>query len=84
MLAALLSKTTLDSGKRPKSRLKVRDLKKLQGQNQKNTESGTWNEHDRIANSDFIFAANEVCGPVAYNGKGVTAAWPRIAKPAKM
>ena len=53
-------------------------------EDQKNTENGTWNEHDRIANSDFIYAAKEVCGPIAYNGKGVTAAWLRIAKPAKM
>ena len=50
----------------------------------KNTENGTLDEYDRIAISDFIYAAKEVCGPIAYNGKGVTAAWPRIAKPAKM
>ena len=53
-------------------------------EDQKNTENGTWNEYDRIAISDFIYAAKEVCGPIAYNGKGGTAAWPRIAKPAKM
>ena len=53
-------------------------------EDQKNTENGTWNEYDRIAISDFIYAAKEVCGPIAYNGKGVTAAWLRIAKPAKM
>ena len=53
-------------------------------EDQKNTENGTWNEYDRIAISDFIYAAKEVCGPIAYNRKGVTAAWLRIAKPAKM
>ena len=51
-------------------------------EDQKNTEHGTWNEHDRIANSDFIYAAKEVCGPIAYNGKGVTAAWPRMYRQA--
>ena len=40
----------------------------------KNTEIGTWNEFDRIAISDFIYAAKELCGPVAYNRKGRTAA----------
>ena len=36
-------------------------------EDQKNTENGTWNEYDRIAISDFIFAAKELCGPIAYN-----------------
>ena len=36
----------------------------------KNTEIGTWNEFDRIAISDFIYAAKELCGPIAYNRKG--------------
>ena len=44
--------------------------------------NGTQDVYDvqRIAISDFIYAAKEVCGcgPIAYN------AWPRIAKPAKM
>ena len=31
----------------------------------KNTEIGTWNEFDRIAISDFINAAKELCGPIA-------------------
>ena len=43
-------------------------------EDQKNTENGTWNEYDRIAISDFIYAAKELCGPVAYNRKGRTAA----------
>ena len=48
--------------------------------------NGTQGVYDvqRIAISDYIYAAKEVCGPIAYNGKGVTAAWLRIAKPAKM
>ena len=31
----------------------------------KNTEIGTWNEFDRIAISDFIYAAKELCGLIA-------------------
>ena len=37
---------------------------------------GTQDVYDvqRIAISDYIYAAKEVCGPVAYNRKGRTAA----------
>ena len=38
--------------------------------------NGTQDVYDvqRIAISDFIYAAKELCGPVAYNRKGRTAA----------
>ena len=41
--------------------------------------NGTQDVYDvqRIAISDFIYAAKEPCGPIAY--KGGPAAWPRIA-----
>jgi hypothetical protein len=38
-------------------------------EDQKNTENATWNEYDRIAISDFIYAAKELGGPIAYNRK---------------
>ena len=38
-------------------------------EDQKNTENATWNEYDRIPISDFIYAAKELGGPIAYNRK---------------
>ena len=54
-------------------------------EDQKNTENATWNEYDRIPISDFIYAAKELGGPIAYNRtqegreEPPLAAWPRIA-----